>query len=56
MAYNRAFNILSFLENETEYAPWLAAVTGFNWIRNRLGGTTALATIDVSVTSDNLRF
>ncbi|XP_028036121.1 membrane alanyl aminopeptidase-like [Bombyx mandarina] len=46
MTYNRAFNILSFLENETEYAPWVAAITGFNWIRNRLVGTAHLTTLN----------
>ncbi|KAL0882633.1 hypothetical protein ABMA27_001068 [Loxostege sticticalis] len=46
MSYNRAFNILSFLENETDYNPWVAAITGFNWIRNRLVGTTYLARLE----------
>ncbi|KAL0882634.1 hypothetical protein ABMA27_001069 [Loxostege sticticalis] len=46
MTYSRAFNILSFLENETEYTPWVAAITGFNWIRTRLGGTPFLARLD----------
>lgn len=48
MTYSRAFNILSFLENETEYTPWVAAITGFNWIRNRLVGTTYLSRLEVS--------
>ncbi|CAG9794996.1 unnamed protein product [Diatraea saccharalis] len=39
MNYTRAFNILSFLENEDAYAPWLAAITGYNWINNRVIGT-----------------
>ncbi|KAJ0178639.1 hypothetical protein K1T71_005414 [Dendrolimus kikuchii] len=39
ISYSRAFNILSFLEFETDYAPWVAATTGFAWIRNRLVGT-----------------
>ncbi|XP_063824395.1 membrane alanyl aminopeptidase-like [Ostrinia nubilalis] len=46
MTYSRAFNILSFLENETDYTPWLAAITGFNWIRNRLVGTTYIDRVD----------
>lgn len=47
MTYNRAFNILSFLENETEYAPWVAAITGFNWLRNRLAGSEYLPRLEV---------
>lgn len=39
MNYTRAFNILSFLRDETDYTPWAAAITGFNWVRNRLIGT-----------------
>ncbi|XP_052740774.1 membrane alanyl aminopeptidase [Bicyclus anynana] len=39
MTYNRAFNILSFLKDETDYTPWVAAVTGFSWLQNRLAGT-----------------
>nr|ADL38970.1 aminopeptidase N3 [Diatraea saccharalis] len=39
MTYTRAFNILSFLEHEDAYAPWVAAITGFNWINNRVIGT-----------------
>ncbi|RVE53193.1 hypothetical protein evm_002026 [Chilo suppressalis] len=39
MNYTRAFNILSFMKYETEYAPWAAAITGFNWVRNRFMGT-----------------
>uniref|UniRef100_A0A2A4IXQ9 ERAP1-like C-terminal domain-containing protein n=1 Tax=Heliothis virescens TaxID=7102 RepID=A0A2A4IXQ9_HELVI len=42
MTYQRALNILSFLEFETEYAPWVAAITGFNWLRNRLVGKPQL--------------
>nr|AAF99701.1 aminopeptidase-N [Epiphyas postvittana] len=42
MSYTKAFNILSFLEFETEYAPWVAAMTGFTWLRNRLTGTQFL--------------
>ncbi|CAB3221064.1 unnamed protein product [Arctia plantaginis] len=36
MDYSRALNILSFLQYETDYAPWAAALTGFSWLRNRL--------------------
>nr|XP_034830249.1 membrane alanyl aminopeptidase-like isoform X1 [Maniola hyperantus] len=39
MSYNRALNILSFLKEETAYTPWVTAVTGFNWLQNRLVGT-----------------
>ncbi|XP_047984084.1 membrane alanyl aminopeptidase-like isoform X2 [Leguminivora glycinivorella] len=42
MSYNKALNILSFLEFETDYAPWVAAMTGFTWLRNRLAGTVYL--------------
>ncbi|XP_026322120.1 membrane alanyl aminopeptidase-like [Hyposmocoma kahamanoa] len=42
MTYNRAFNLLAFLENETEYAPWFAAITGINWLRNRLASSPDL--------------
>nr|XP_026484276.1 membrane alanyl aminopeptidase-like [Vanessa tameamea] len=49
MSYSRAFNILSFLENETEYAPWVAALTGFNWLRNRLAGTTYLTRLEAQI-------
>ncbi|XP_059049750.1 membrane alanyl aminopeptidase-like [Achroia grisella] len=46
MPYHRALNILSFLENEVEYAPWVAAITGFNWLRNRLAGTENLPKLE----------
>ncbi|XP_052740775.1 membrane alanyl aminopeptidase-like [Bicyclus anynana] len=36
MRYNRAFNILSFLEREDAYAPWDAARAGFNFALGRL--------------------
>ncbi|CAH2070916.1 unnamed protein product, partial [Iphiclides podalirius] len=49
MTYTRAFNILSFLENETEYAPWMAAITGFSWIRNRFAGTPHLTRIEAQI-------
>nr|AEO12696.1 aminopeptidase N3a [Ostrinia nubilalis] len=49
MTYTRAFNILSFLENETEYTPWVAAITGFNWIRNRLIGSSYLAELEAMI-------
>lgn len=47
MTYRRAFNILSFLENETEYTPWAAAITGFSWLRNRFAGTPSQAPLEV---------
>ncbi|CAH0725373.1 unnamed protein product, partial [Brenthis ino] len=40
MSYDRAFNILSFLEFEDSYAPWIAAITGFNFAINRLSYNT----------------
>nr|AAX39865.1 aminopeptidase N3 [Trichoplusia ni] len=50
MSYERAFNILSFLQFETEYAPWVAALTGFSWIRNRLANNpTELAQINTRI-------
>lgn len=51
MTYTRAFNILSFLEFETEYAPWVAAMTGFSWIRNRLAGSPNLVPLEVRIMS-----
>lgn len=50
MTYNEIFEILEFLAEETDYAPWLAAITGFNWMRNRLATTTQeLEKLDVSI-------
>ncbi|XP_045484796.1 membrane alanyl aminopeptidase [Pieris rapae] len=46
MTYTRAFNILSFLQYEKDYAPWLAAMTGFTWIRNRLVGSPLLGRLE----------
>ncbi|CAH2240693.1 jg6646 [Pararge aegeria aegeria] len=46
MSYNRAFNILSFLKDETDYTPWVAAITGFNWLQNRLVGTEYQAKLE----------
>lgn len=46
MTYTRALNILSFLENETDYAPWVAAITGFNWLRNRLASATTVTELN----------
>nr|XP_026484279.1 membrane alanyl aminopeptidase-like [Vanessa tameamea] len=34
--YNRVFNVLSFLKMEDGYAPWIAAITGFNFAASRL--------------------
>ncbi|CAH0703043.1 unnamed protein product [Spodoptera exigua] len=36
MSYMRALNILSFLEFEDQYAPWIAAITGYNFALRRL--------------------
>lgn len=46
MTYQRAMTILSFLEFETEYAPWVAAITGFNWLTNRLTGPENAAVLE----------
>ncbi|CAG4917333.1 unnamed protein product [Colias eurytheme] len=50
MSYTRAFNILSFLEQETAYAPWVAAMNGFSWLRNRLAGTDLLPNLESLIT------
>lgn len=34
--YTKAFNILSFLKFEDSYAPWMAAISGYNFLRRRL--------------------
>ncbi|XP_063377572.1 uncharacterized protein LOC134664758 [Cydia fagiglandana] len=36
MSYSFGFNILRFLRNEHNMHVWDAAITGFNWLRNRL--------------------
>ncbi|CAH1647273.1 unnamed protein product [Spodoptera littoralis] len=36
LSYTRALNILSFLEFEDKYAPWVAAIAGFNFALRRL--------------------
>ncbi|XP_059049702.1 membrane alanyl aminopeptidase-like [Achroia grisella] len=46
MEYKRALNILSFLENETEYTPWVTAMTAFTWLRNRFASTPYLADLE----------
>lgn len=40
LSYTRALNILSFLEFEDKYAPWVAAITGFNFALRRLAHKT----------------
>lgn len=37
LSYTTAFDILSYLESETEYYPWHAAFTNFNFLRRRIG-------------------
>ncbi|XP_061710739.1 membrane alanyl aminopeptidase-like [Cydia pomonella] len=49
MSYTKALNILSFLEFETDYAPWVAAMTGFTWLRNRLTGTVYLEPLEALI-------
>ncbi|CAH4038205.1 unnamed protein product [Pieris brassicae] len=39
--YNTVFNILSFLEFEDQYTPWISAITGFNFARSRLAYDSA---------------
>ncbi|CAH1647272.1 unnamed protein product [Spodoptera littoralis] len=51
MRYDRALHILSFLERETDYAPWAAAITGFNWLRNRLVGHPLEANLNALIQS-----
>ncbi|XP_075971875.1 membrane alanyl aminopeptidase-like [Anticarsia gemmatalis] len=41
LPYARALNIISFLEFEDQYAPWIAAITGFNFARRRLAHNDA---------------
>ncbi|XP_026755766.2 membrane alanyl aminopeptidase-like isoform X2 [Galleria mellonella] len=36
LRYDRAFNVLSFLQFEDQYAPWIAAISGFNFLIRRL--------------------
>ncbi|XP_048007612.1 membrane alanyl aminopeptidase-like [Leguminivora glycinivorella] len=49
MSYTKALNILTFLEFETDYAPWVAAMTGFTWLRNRLAGTVYLEPLEALI-------
>ncbi|KAM3967325.1 aminopeptidase N3 [Aphomia sociella] len=46
LTYSKAFSILSFLENETEYTPWVSAMTAFTWLRNRFASTLHLAELE----------
>lgn len=47
--YEIAFNVIQFLEVETDYAPWTAAYAGFNVLRRRfLTVPDTLPKIDVS--------
>ncbi|CAB3221062.1 unnamed protein product [Arctia plantaginis] len=50
LSYTRAFNILSFLEFEDQYAPWIAAIAGFNFSRRRLAhNATLLAELESNI-------
>jgi hypothetical protein len=49
MSYTKAFNILSFLNNETDYAPWAAAIAGINWLTNRVTGTPLEPRLNVRI-------
>nr|AAC36148.1 aminopeptidase [Plodia interpunctella] len=49
MSYTRALSLLSFLQYETDYAPWVAAITGFNWLRNRFAGTSLQETFETLI-------
>nr|AAX39863.1 aminopeptidase N1 [Trichoplusia ni] len=52
MTYRQAFNILSFLEFEDEYAPWIAAIAGFNFAVRRLAhDEAALAKLQAHIHS-----
>lgn len=42
-------NVLRFLENETDYAVWTAAIRGFNKLRRHYLGSDTLALIDVGI-------
>lgn len=37
ISYIRALDIVSYLENETEYYPWYSAFTAFTFLRRRIG-------------------
>ncbi|CAG5041325.1 unnamed protein product, partial [Parnassius apollo] len=39
-SYDRIYNIVSFLEFEDAYAPWIAAINGFNFVIRRLAHDT----------------
>ncbi|XP_014370421.2 membrane alanyl aminopeptidase-like [Papilio machaon] len=39
-SYERVFNILSFLEFESSYGPWIAAINGYNFVLRRLAHDT----------------
>nr|AAF07223.1 aminopeptidase N [Manduca sexta] len=41
MSYQRALNILSYLRFEDAYAPWLSAISGFNWVIRRFAHDAA---------------
>ncbi|CAK1546277.1 unnamed protein product [Leptosia nina] len=52
--YDRIFNILSFLEFEDQYAPWMSAITGFNFARSRLAYDAAsLKRLDTLILSQS---
>lgn len=42
-------NVLHFLENETEYTVWYAAIRGLKNLRNHYLGSDTLSLVDVSI-------
>lgn len=42
LPYTTALDIISYLEEETEYYPWHAAFTSFNFLRRRIGQNEVL--------------
>ncbi|CAH0763600.1 unnamed protein product [Diatraea saccharalis] len=41
LPYDRVFNTMSFLEFDDQYAPWINAITGFNFLIRRLAHDTS---------------
>lgn len=43
VSYSRALNIISYLEQETEYYPWYSAFTALSYLNRRIGKDETLA-------------
>lgn len=46
--FDRLYDVLEFLTEETDYSVWYAAIRGFNKLRSSFYGTPVLNNIDVS--------